>query len=163
MRSGKIRLSQQLLALVGIAFVLLFTSLGVVLPQILIPFAESNIYNYLSEPLKVINTDLDKLLLDTEVAYIYVVNGKSAYSDNLDEVINVDDVNLLLKKISKTHGKFIYNHKNYYYYTIKDKGITKIALTNDKYIETTKVALISAIFPIVLGTFLVIGLILAVL
>ena len=47
MRNGKIRLSQQLLALVGIAFVLLFTSLGVVLPQILIPFAESNIYNYL--------------------------------------------------------------------------------------------------------------------
>lgn len=160
MKNGKIKLSQQLLALVGIAFVLLFTSLGVVLPQILIPFAESNIYNYLSEPLKVINNDVDKLLLDTEVAYIYVVNGKSAYSDNLDEVINVDDVNLLLKKISETYGKFIYNHKNYYYYTIKDKGITKIALTNDKYIEQTKVALISAIFPIVLGTFLVIGLIL---
>ena len=160
MKNGKIKLSQQLLALVGIAFVLLFTSLGVVLPQILIPFAESNIYNYLSEPLKVINTDVDKLLLDTEVAYIYVVNGQSAYSDNLDEVINVDDVEKLLKKISKTHGKFIYNHKNYYYYTIKDKGITKIALTNDKYIESTKVALISAIFPIVLGTFLVIGLIL---
>ena len=160
MKNGKIKLSQQLLALVGIAFVLLFTSLGVVLPQILIPFAESNIYNYLSEPLKVINNDVDKLLLDTEVAYIYVVNGKSAYSDNLDEVINVDDVEKLLKKISKTHGKFIYNHKNYYYYTIKDKGITKIALTNDKYIESTKVALISAIFPIVLGTFLVIGLIL---
>ena len=159
MKNGKIKLSQQLLALVGIAFVLLFTSLGVVLPQILIPFAESNIYNYLSEPLKVINNDVDKLLLDTEVAYIYVVNGKSAYSDNLDEVINVDDVNLLLKKISETYGKFIYNHKNYYYYTIKDKGITKIALTNDKYIEQTKVALISAIFPIVLGTFLVIGLI----
>ena len=75
MKNGKIKLSQQLLALVGIAFVLLFTSLGVVLPQILIPFAESNIYNYLSEPLKVINNDVDKLLLDTEVAYIYVVNG----------------------------------------------------------------------------------------
>ena len=74
MKNGKIKLSQQLLALVGIAFVLLFTSLGVVLPQILIPFAESNIYNYLSEPLKVINNDVDKLLLDTEVAYIYVVN-----------------------------------------------------------------------------------------
>ena len=42
MKNGKIKLSQQLLALVGIAFVLLFTSLGVVLPQILIPFADKS-------------------------------------------------------------------------------------------------------------------------
>ena len=70
----KVRLGQQLLILVGVAFVLLFTSLGVVLPQLLIPFAESNLYSYLSEPLKVVNSDVDKLLLDTEVAYIYVVN-----------------------------------------------------------------------------------------
>ncbi len=160
MKYGKIRLGQQLLVLVGVAFVLLFTSLGVVLPQILIPFAESNIYNYLSEPLKVINTDVDKLLLDTEVAYIYVVDEKSAYSDNLDEVINVKKVEDILEKIDKTYGKFLFNHKTYYYYTIKDNGITKIALTNDKYIEQTKVALISVIFPMVFGTFLVIGLIL---
>ena len=81
----KVRLGQQLLILVGVAFVLLFTSLGVVLPQLLIPFAESNLYSYLSEPLKVVNSDVDKLLLDTEVAYIYVVDKKEAYSDNLDE------------------------------------------------------------------------------
>jgi len=156
----KVRLGQQLLILVGVAFVLLFTSLGVVLPQLLIPFAESNLYSYLSEPLKVVNSDVDKLLLDTEVAYIYVVDEKEAYSDNLDEVINVKNMRSLLSKITNTYGKFIYNHKNYYYYTIKDAGIIKIALTNDKYIEKTKTALLSVIFPIVFGTFLLIGLIL---
>ena len=78
MRYGKVKLGQQLLVLVGIAFVLLFTSLGVVLPQMLIPFAESNIYSYLSEPLKIMDSDVDKLLLDTEVAYIYVVDEKTA-------------------------------------------------------------------------------------
>ena len=156
----KVRLGQQLLILVGVAFVLLFTSLGVVLPQLLIPFAESNLYSYLSEPLKVVNSDVDKLLLDTEVAYIYVVDNKEAYSDNLDEVINVKNMRSLLSKITNTYGKFIYNHKTYYYYTIKDAGIIKIALTNDKYIEKTKTALLSVIFPIVFGTFLLIGLIL---
>ena len=160
MRNGKVRLGQQLLILVGVAFVLLFTSLGVVLPQLLIPFAESNLYSYLSEPLKVVNSDVDKLLLDTEVAYIYVVDKKEAYSDNLDEVINVKNMRSLLSKITNTYGKFIYNHKTYYYYTIKDAGIIKIALTNDKYIEKTKTALLSVIFPIVFGTFLLIGLIL---
>ena len=156
----KVRLGQQLLILVGVAFVLLFTSLGVVLPQLLIPFAESNLYSYLSEPLKVVNSDVDKLLLDTEVAYIYVVDNREAYSDNLDEVINVKNMRSLLSKITNTYGKFIYNHKTYYYYTIKDAGIIKIALTNDKYIEKTKTALLSVIFPIVFGTFLLIGLIL---
>ena len=160
MRYGKIKLSQQLLVLVGIAFVLLFTSLGVVLPQMLIPFAESNIYSYLSEPLKIMDSDVDKLLLDTEVAYIYVVDEKTAYSDNLNEVIDVTNVNDLLSKITKTFGKFIYNHNTYYNYTIKDVGIIKIALTNDKYIEQTKTSVLSVIFPIVLGTFLLIGLIL---
>ena len=156
----KVRLGQQLLILVGVAFVLLFTSLGVVLPQLLIPFAESNLYSYLSEPLKVVNSDVDKLLLDTEVAYIYVVDNREAYSDNLNEVINVKNMRSLLSKITNTYGKFIYNHKTYYYYTIKDAGIIKIALTNDKYIEKTKTALLSVIFPIVFGTFLLIGLIL---
>lgn len=160
MRFGRVRLSQQLLVLVGVAFVLLFTSLGVVLPQLLIPFAENNIYNYLSEPLKIMDSDVDELLLDTEVAYIYVVDDKVAYSDNLEDVISVKKVDNLLSKITDTYGKFIYNHKTYYYYTIKDAGITKIALTNDKYIGQTKTALLTVIFPIVFGTFLLIGLIL---
>ena len=94
------------------------------------------------------------------MAYIYVVDKKEAYSDNLDEVINVKNMRSLLSKITNTYGKFIYNHKTYYYYTIKDAGIIKIALTNDKYIEKTKTALLSVIFPIVFGTFLLIGLIL---
>ena len=158
--SGKVRLGQQLLILVGVAFVLLFTSLGVVLPQLLIPFAESNLYSYLSEPLKIMDDDVDLLLMDTEIAYIYVVDKKEAYSDNLEEVIDVKNIKSLLSKITDTYGKFIYNHKTYYYYTIKDAGITKIALTNDKYIEKTKTALLSVIFPIVFGTFLLIGLIL---
>lgn len=160
MNFGKSKLSRQLLWLVGVAFVLLFTSLGVVLPKMLIPVAESNIYNYLREPLKLMNSNIDDRLLNTEVAYVYVVDGEIAASDNLYDVIAIHDLKKLVSKITDNYGKFIYNHKTYYYYTIKSDQLIKIAISNDNYINKTKAAILSAIFPIVLGTFLIIGLIL---
>ena len=54
------RLSKQLLLVVGVAFILLFISLGIVLPRMLIPVAEKNIYNYLSEPLKILFKEHDQ-------------------------------------------------------------------------------------------------------
>ena len=72
MNLGKNNLSKQLLIVVGIAFVLMFISLGAILPRSLIPVAENNIYNYLREPLKIYDTDVDYKLLDTEIAYLYL-------------------------------------------------------------------------------------------
>ena len=160
MRFGKNNLSKQLVWIVAIAFILLFISLGVVLPKMLVPVAESNIYNYLSEPLKIIDTNVDKKLVDTEVAYIYIAGNRMATSDNLSDIINIRDMKTLVSKFTKSYGKFIYNNETYYYYTLKNDQITKIAITNDNYINTTKTAILSTIFPIVLGTFLLIGLVL---
>ncbi len=160
MNLRKSKLSNQLLFIIGLAFVLLFTSLGVVLPKMLIPVAESNIYNYLSEPLKLMDNDVDNQLLNTEVAYIYVVGNDIVATDNINDVIAIGNLKKLVEKIKDTYGKFVYNHKTYYYYTLKNDKITKVAISNDNYIGKTKAAILSAIFPIVLGTFLLIGLIL---
>jgi len=160
MKWSKNNLSKQLVWIVAIAFILLFISLGVVLPKMLVPVAESNIYNYLSEPLKIIDTDVDKKLVDTEVAYIYIAGNRMATSDNLGDIIDIRDMKTLVSKFTKSYGKFIYNNETYYYYTLKNDQITKIAITNDSYINTTKTAILSTIFPIVLGTFLLIGLVL---
>ncbi len=156
----KSKLGKQLIWLVGIAFMVLFLSLGVILPKILVPVIESNIYRYLSEPLKVIDTNFDKKLLNTEVAYIYVLNDEIRTSDNLESVIKIDDISKLVKKMTNSHGKVIYENKNYYYYVLNDEHLKKIALSNDNYVNKIKAAILSAIFPIVLGTFLLIGLIL---
>ena len=48
MRYRKTKLSHQLISLIVLAFVILFISLGVILPKMLIPVAEKNIYTYLS-------------------------------------------------------------------------------------------------------------------
>ena len=156
-------LSKQLLAVVGIAFVLLLISLGALLPRMLIPYAEENIYNHLSEPLKIYDENVDSELLDTEIAYIYVKdNDIIITSPNISDVIKFKNIEDVIKLMDKSHGKFIYNHKTYYYYTLKNNDITKIAIANDRYINETKTSIISAIFPLVLGTFLLIGLMLVI-
>ena len=57
MRNHKTKLSHQLIALIGVAFVILFISLGVILPKILIPITEKNIYNYLSQTTKYVTSN----------------------------------------------------------------------------------------------------------
>ena len=160
MNIKKNNLSKQLLLLVGIAFILLFISLGVVLPQMLIPVAEQTIYSYLSEPLKMYDNDIDNKLLNTEIAYIYISENTITTSPNIREVISFKSLDDIQKEMKDSHGKFIFNHKTYYYYTLKKDAITKIAISDDSYINRTKASIISAIFPLVFGTFLLIGLML---
>ncbi len=154
------KLSKQLLWLVGLIFVILFIILGLVLPKMLIPVAENNIYNYLREPLQLVNANVDYKLLDAEIAYIYVVGDKVLTTDNLDKELGIKNVNDLLEDITSEYGKISYNRKYYYYYAIENERVKKIAITNDSYINKTKTEILGSIFPIVLGTCLLIGLIL---
>lgn len=160
MTYGKSTLIKQLLFVVLVAFILLFISLGALLPRMLIPVAESNIYSYLSEPLKIYDTNVDNKLLNTEIAYLYVSKDLIATSQNINDVIKYDKIENILKKIKEPYGKFTYNHKKYYYYTLKNNDITKIAISDDSYINRTKAEILTAIFPLVLGTCLLIGLML---
>ena len=153
------KLSKQLVWLVGFIFVLLFILLGLVLPKMLIPVAENNIYNYLREPLQLVNANVDYKLLDTEIAYIYVVGDSVLTTENLSGELGIDNVTALLEKINNDYGKIQYKHK-FYYYAIENEKVKKIAITNDSYINKTKTDILGAIFPIVLGTCLLIGLIL---
>ena len=163
MKLSNIKLSKQLLIIVGIAFTLLFTSLGVVLPKVLIPVAEENLYNYLSEPLKLIDGDVDKKLYGTEVAFLYITSEKTVLaSNNIDDIIHINKMEDIIDKITDTYGKFDYNHRTYYYYTITNDELIKVAISNDDYINRTKAAILGTIFPIVLITFLMIGLILGI-
>lgn len=161
MKLSRLKLSKQLVIIVAIAFALLFTSLGVVLPSVLIPVAEANLYNYLREPLNLMDNEMKQELLNTEVAYIYSLEDQNVLvSDNLKDITGTANPDVILKKIDKTYGKFIYEHKTYYYYSLKNDQLTKVAIANDSYINRTKADILGTIFPIVLLTFLIIGLIL---
>ena len=163
MKNQKQTLSKQLIIIIFLVFSIAFICLGVVLPKTLIPLAENNVYRYLSEPLKFMQSNFDKDLSSSEIAYLYIIDQKIVTSENLTEVMGFDNPLFIIKifKIN-TYGKFIYKHNTYYYYTIKAEQVTKIALTNDTYINKTKADILAAILPIVLGTLLIVGLILVI-
>ena len=157
--SKKNKLSKQLLFIVGVAFLILFLALGVVLPKMITPVVESSLYSYLSEPLKMVDTDIDNKLLNTEVAYLYIFeDGSVITSSNLSQVIKINDIRVIYNKMTEQRGKFVYKGKTYYYYSMVSDGLIKVALSNDTYINKVKANILGTIFPIMLITFALIGL-----
>ncbi len=154
------KLSHQLLILIVFIFAVVLLMLGIVLPQVVLPIIEKNIYNYLREPLEFVQSDIDEDLITTEIAYLYQIGDTVAYSDNIHDIIPFRDVNEIMTRITKDYGKFIYQHQTYYYYTLHNNNVTKIALTNDTYMTKTRADILNAILPVVLLTFLFISLVL---
>ena len=154
------KLSHQLLILIIVVFLAFLLTLGIILPQVIVPSAESNIYSYLREPLEFVQSDINEDLVTTEIAYLYKIGNTVAYSDNIHDIIDFKDVNDIMDAFTDNYGKFIYKNQIYYYYTLHNDDVTKIALTNDTYIEKTKQDILDAVFPVVILAFLIIALIL---
>ena len=160
MRYIRNKLSHQLVSLIGVIFAIVFIFLGIILPKTLISVAEKSIYSYLSEPLKFVEADVDKSLLNTEVAYIYIVSDDIIVSDNFKDIKGLDNAKYIIKKMTNRYGKFRYNHQTYYYYKIVNEDAIKIAISDDRYIGITKTRILSAILPIIVITCLMISLVL---
>lgn len=161
MSNYKDNLSKQLLSIAVIIFALIFVSLGIVLPRALLPIYEKNVYRYLKEPLMLVQNDLDRDTLETDIAYLYIINGeKIIHSDNLSKIIKVSPKQIF-DKVDRSYGKFKVLGKTYYYNTSYEENITKVAITGDSYIEQIKNDILFAILPILFITLiLVLGLIL---
>lgn len=114
----------------------------------------------MSEPLKFVEADVDKNLLNTEVAYIYIVSDDIIVSDNFKDIKGLDNAKYIIKKMTNRYGKFRYNHQTYYYYKIVNEDAIKIAISDDRYIDITKTRILSAILPIIVITCLMISLVL---
>ena len=152
-----IKLTEQLL-LICIAIIgIIVISLGVILPNNLIPIYESNVYSYLREPLILVNNeeDISSNSIDTEIAYLYISNILDTnivkISDNLTGIIDIDDIDTLLDKIDfdKGNGKFKYRMTTYYYVTSTNSNQVKVAITNDAYINKMRNSVLTIIFKIV--------------
>lgn len=145
-------LSKQLLTIIVIIFGVILISVGIILPNSLQPIYEKNIYNYLEQPLDFVNENIASRIVKSEIAYIYIYNNEIQISDNLDEVINLDNLETLTKYLPNQYGKFNYKGNTYYYFKdINSSGI-RIALTNDSYIKEAKKDALYSIFPIIIST-----------
>ena len=150
-------LSKQLLWIVIVIFSVIVLALGYLLPSVLVPVYENNIYNILKQPLDLMNdSDFNNYEFDSDIAYLYVTNdGNIIQSTNLFKVIKISSKQIL-SKIDSTHGKFSYLGKTYYYTSEIDNYVTKIAITNDNYKIKIKEEINNTIFPVLIFTLLII-------
>ena len=153
----KNRLLKQLLLIGLTSTLILYISLGIVLPKVLLPIYEKNIYKYLEHPLEIIQNDIDVAEFDEEVAYLYVTsNNDIIVSNNISKITNLSPEQILVN-INKDYGKFKYLDKTYYYNTARTKYVLKIAITNNDYIKEIKLDIFSTLFPIIFLTLLLIS------
>jgi len=159
MTNCKYNLSRQLISIIIVIFGIISISFGLLFPKLLMPIYENNIYNFLKQPLDFINSNVNNTEFTSDIAYIYIAKDKVIInSGNISDIIKLNPEKII-KKITSGQGKFKYLGRTYYYYTDKDAYVTKIALTNDNYINKIKSDIFRNIFPILLITLiLVVGL-----
>lgn len=148
----KHNLYRQILTIVFIMFTLIYISVAIILPQVLIPIYEKNIYLYLESPLDVVKNDVSSSEISSSIAYIYVGDDITS-SSNLKEVINLS-TDQIMKNIKGEYGKFKYKDKTYYYKTKQENNSYVIALTGDNYGRQLRADIVEALFPVLLITLL---------
>lgn len=153
----KYDLNRQLISIGILMCGIIFIALGILLPKVLTPIYENNIYQYLKQPLELIDYEIGDDEIGSDVAYLYITSQKEAISsENFSKVINVEPTEIL-SKIDNDFGKFQYKGKTYYYNTSYNKFVTKISLTDDSYITDMRKDILYTIFPILLITLLIIS------
>ena len=149
----KTSLYRQLISIIIIILGITFISLGLLLPQLLTPIYEKNIYQYLRQPLELIETNLNNTEFN-DVAYLYIKGEEIVVSDNLTDIIEIPPKQIL-ENIDKEYGNFNYLGRTYYYYTISNSSINKIAITNNDYILQIRSDILKTLLPTILVTFLI--------
>ena len=149
----KTTLYRQLVSIAIIICGIIFISLGLLLPKLLLPIYEKNIYQYLKQPLELIENNIEQTELE-DVAYIYVLDDEIIVSENLKDIIDID-AKQILDRVDNEYGKFTYLGKTYYYYNIKTQYISKTALTNNNYLMEIRSDVMKTLLPIIIGTLLI--------
>ena len=147
-----LNLKKQLGYLVLISLVLSLISLVVILPKLLTPFYENNIYNLLSQPLSYQDKNTNNIVF-------IVKNNNGVYvSSDFNKMIDENYVDNILLVATNNKGKFNID-SNTYYYTKNDKVIS---ITDDSYIKNLEDNLRRIILPLVSITIFIITLVLVI-
>ena len=159
----KNNLTEQLFVVCMIIVGIMIVSLGVILPNMLVPIYETNVYNYLRQPLSFVQNeeDITRNNINTEVAYIYIgINNTISISDNVSDIIDISNIDKLLSKLDLTteNGKFNYKRDTYYYVTSISNDIIRVAITDDVYISRMRQSILVIIFEVVGISFILVSL-----
>ena len=146
----KLSLTKQLLYICILIIGIIFITLGIILPNELLPIYEENIYNKLKQPLSFIRTsdDVSNNNNDTDIAYIYQNSEVILVSKNIDDVVKNFDTDII-NYTTHNYGKIVYKNSLYYYYnSSNNQSGSIISITNDKYINNQRKDTLYTIFLI---------------
>ncbi len=145
----------QLISIGVIIFGVILVSLGLILPRVLLPIYEQNVYNFLKHPLEMVDFHIEENEYLDEIAYLYIVEDTVIISENYHHLIEISP-NEIVNKIDQEHGKILYQNSAYYYYTTQDEDVLKVALTDDRYVNLIQRDVVATILPVLLLTFLIV-------
>ncbi len=152
----KDNLSKQLLIITAVIFTIVLFNLGIIIPNALLPTYENTIYQYLKQPLELLDYDSTSLQVASDVCYIYITSDNEVItSDNFKRIIPHTSDKKILKKIKDEYGKFIYLGNTYYYNTSYNNDVKKISITDDTYILKMRRDVLFKLLPVLLTTFIV--------
>lgn len=141
----------QLVLITIISLAISALSLLVLIPAILKPFYEENIYNYLKQPAKFIQSDNKKI--EKDITYIIITNGGATItSSNFTEMFGNISINDIISLATEQEGNFKINSKTYYYAWGGNDKNKNLVLTDNTLIKEQEKEILSIIFPTMLIT-----------
>ncbi|MFV0249493.1 MAG: histidine kinase dimerization/phospho-acceptor domain-containing protein [Bacilli bacterium] len=160
MRSLKQNLLRQLLTIAVLIILIILIVLCGLLPTVLLPLYEKNIYHFLNQPLQLIDNEIDDSEISQSIAFIYInKDTKIITSNNFNDIVE-STPNQILDLIKLENGKFVYKNKTYYYSKYTDDYIVKIAITDNTYIEQIKKEFFYVLIPVLAGPLFLISIML---
>ena len=156
---NRISLSNQLILISFMVFIILVVSITIFIPKTLSPYLEEIVYNFLDQPLKYFNNNLSEKYFTDNIAYIEIDSSDNIIvSSNIYKILPVDEYSEILENINSKNGVFTISNKKYYY--VRNVNITldniKITITDEKFIEKIKSRLFVSLLPVIIITFLLI-------
>lgn len=145
----KISLKFQLILVTIAAILISLLFIIFILPLLLKPFYEKNIYEILEQPLQYINSN-EKEITGGTAYLICDFAGRVFVSNNFNEIVENADIKTVIQSITSDYGKFKINGNTYYYNTQLMSGQYSVTICNDSYILEQAASLNTIIIPSIL-------------
>lgn len=144
-------LTKQLVFVTLVALIISLIMLGIILPAILKPFYENNVYSHLSQPASYIKPETNKM--GEDIAFIIITKSGAVYtSSNLSEIVKDVDYEEILDMATEQKGKFRVGKNIYYYYWGSRDGANNLILTDTRQIISEENSLLEIILPTLIAT-----------
>ena len=155
----KLSLKMQLVLVTVVAIFVSILFMVLILPNLLKPFYEKNIYEILEQPLQFKFSEEQQISGGT-ATLICDFAGRVFVSNNFNKILKNTDVRTVMENITESYGKFKIDNNTYYYNTNQSNGQYFVTLCDDSYILEQEAALNRIVIPAIAFVAIIIILIL---